>query len=332
MKLSSHSYGNAVFDSLLDGLSDDVVLKKTAAKKTTDQITGSHIFSSTTERDLAAIRDDELRFIAAELNFAAEKARIAVTGEDLVAFASDVSKKGLKGKNLERAARNFCTKIYREAAPPQGVQRTADDLVREARINSVLPAGYNTEFGTGNSKTGGYLGMSKNPNTIWNPETLSSLAAKPEDHNEMYGDEQIKQSQKQKEIYRKAMKDGEWQEKQTMLSDPEMIHNKIVNASTGQEVGTTQALPKNAMSIFSNNREFENIPEKTPGEMIKDAAEQRHTKKTSAKDEWNQVNPSTKADNSGSFFFGDTQPVASQTNTQRDALDWVFESLLKKEG
>lgn len=331
MKLSGHSFNNAVFDSLLDGLKDNVVLKKSASAQEEPRLTGMEVFSSTTENTLNSVMDDQLKFIASELQFAADNARVAVTAEDLAKFAKIVTSEKLRGKNLERAARKFCSNINRANAAPQGTIRTADDLISELRHGTVIPAGYNTEHGPNDSRTGGYLGMSKNPNSIFDSEALARLAEKPSSREEMRGDEQIKDSQNRAKEFRKAMKDQQWQEKQDQLSDSQMLHNSIASTHTGQESGTNQRLPENAMSMFNDDRDFQNIPEKTAGESLKQAAEDRSNKKAAAKEQWNQVKEAKKADNSGNFFFGNNNPINSQTSTQRDSIDWVFDALLKRD-
>lgn len=333
MKLSGHSYDNSVFDSLLDGLSDDVVLKKTAAKQQPEDVAGMHVFSSTTEEDLRSIQQDELEFIASELQFAADNAKVAVTKEDLVKFAHQVQAEGLRGKSMERAARRYCTNLNRSVAAPEGTTRRSSSLLDQLHGSAVVPAGYNPEIGPNNTKTGGYLGMSKNPNSIFDSGKLAHLAEKPEDRTDMYGDEQIKESKKANKDYRTAMKDGEWQEKQDQLSDPDMLHNKVASIHTGKETGTHQALPQNAMSMFGEDRDFSNIPEQTQGEMLKEAANKRASKSADAKEEWNKVEPAKKANNTmPAFFAGDTQQVDTNTKSQRSAMDQIFESLLNQSG
>lgn len=329
MKLSGHSYDNDVFDSLLNGLSNDIVLNKKASKDNSQPISGMNVFSSTTEDDLNSIHEEELHFIASELQYAADNAKVALNKLDLVKFAKQVVTEKLKGKKLERAARKYCSEIDRAIAAPQGVTRRAESLVDQA--SSVVPAGYNPEYGPNNTNTGGYLGQSKNPNTIWDQDALQTFAKKTVNYMEMTGDEKIAHSQNIHKEYRQAMKDDEWQEKQDALSHPDMIHNKVASVHTGKEQGTHQALPENAMSIFSDNRDFENIPEKRAGEMLKSAAEDRAMKKSASKDEWNQVKPTQKVNNSlPGFFAGNTQPSGQvSSSTQRDAIDYIFESLLK---
>lgn len=327
MKLSGHNFDNGTFDSLLEGLSGDVVLKKQASKPQQENISGSNVFSSTTEEDLNAIHEEDLKFIASELQFAADNAKVAVTQQDLAKFAKQVTNEKLRGKNMERAARKFCSELQRAVADPQGPTRRSASLTDQ--MHGVVPAGYNPDEGPNDSKTAGYMGMSKNPNTIWDSGSLSQFAEKPQNQADMLGDEQIKQSQEQRKEYRQAMKDEQWQEKQDMLSDENMLHNKIASTHTGNEQGTGQALPENGMSMFNGNRDFENIPDKTAGETLKEAASERANKSAAAKGEWNKVEPAKKADNTlPSFFAGDTQEVDPNSASQRESIDKVFESLL----
>lgn len=328
MKLSGHNYNNDVFDSLLNGLSDEIILKKKAsAEKQT--LSGMNVFSSTTEEDFNNIQEEELKFVASELQYAADNAKVAITLDDLKKFASQVTNDGLKGKALERAARRFCTDLDRQVAAPQGTTRRASSLVDQLHGHSVVPAGYNPEHGPGDSKTGGYMGQSKNPNTIFDEDAIQQFAQKVASYEKMSGDEKIAHSKARQEEYRKAMKDEQWQSMQDKCSDPNLRPNKIASIHTGNEVGTSQALPNNSMSIFSNDRDFSNIPDKTAGEMLKTAAAERASKSAASKDDWNQVKPATKANNSlPSFFAGDTQPVNQTTSTQRAAIDTIFEVLV----
>ena len=107
MKLSGHNFNNDVFSSLLDGLSKDVELKKTAQTKTEPEVSG--FFSSASSSDLDNIQQEDLNFMASELAFAAEKSKVVVTAEDLAKFACQSRMDGLRGKALERAARKSCS-------------------------------------------------------------------------------------------------------------------------------------------------------------------------------------------------------------------------------
>ncbi len=315
MKLTGHSYNNDVFDSLLDGLNGDVVLKK-QAKTTQSPITGKDVFSSTTQDSLNGIHEEELGTIAAELQFAADRARVVVNAEDLITFAKKAkSEKVIRGKALERMAQKYCNNLDREIAPPQGDGRNAG-LLEQLASHVVIPAGYNPEYGQNDSKTGGYMGMSKNPNTIWDSDALTKLASNEID--KLNGDERIKQAKEEKEVADKAAKQQYWQEHQDKLSDDQMLHNKILNASTGQEAGTNQALPKNALSMFSEDRDFSKIPEKTAGEMLKKDAATIEQEKADAKAQWNKSVPAKKADNSANSLF---------SSVERSTIDKMFDGL-----
>ena len=78
------------------------------------------------------------------------------------------------------------------------------------------------------------------------------------------------------------------------------------------------------MSIFSDNHDFENIPEKTAGEEIKENAEARANK---PKDESGELEPSKKADNTGSSLFAQPPTDTNRTSTHRSATDRLFEGL-----
>ncbi len=324
MKLSGHTYKNDVFDSLLEGLKDDVVLKKEAKKEQQSPISSTDVFSSTTEDTLKGIHEDDLRTIAAELEFAADRAKIAVNGVDLLIFAKQAKHEGLRGKKLERAAQKFCNQINRDVQPPQGATKVSEiSLIDQLSPHLVTPAGYPADQ-IGDRKTGGFLGMSKNPNTVWDSEALQRFAAKPELRKDMLGDEQIADTR-----IREANKPAPPPQE---IPEEVMLKKDILNASTGQEAGTSQRLPDNTMSMFSNDRDFNSIPEKTAGEMLKEQAEARKQKSTEAKGEWNKTTPAKKADNAGASFFEEIP----RSSVERAKLDTMFEGLInvinKKKG
>ena len=276
MKLSGHNFDNDVFHSLLDGISKDVELKKTA--QTASQQDVGEFFSSTTVNDMDEVHREELEFVAAELNFAAERAKVAIGAVDLAKFASQVQKENLRGKSLERAAQKYCNKL--DQVSSYSGTTSVDDLINQLASHRVTPAGYNPEHGANDSATGKFMGSSKNPNTIWDSGKLAEQAQVP------LGDEKIKASKQAEEEYRNQMKTAQWQELQDKHSDPEQVHKGITNAGTStEEPITDQKLPANTMSIFSDNRDFENIPDKTMGESIIADAEARANKKAASNDE-----------------------------------------------
>lgn len=308
MKLSGHSYDNNVFDSLLEGLSSDIIYTKTAKKESQSPVSGTDIFSSTGQEEFNSVQKEELQAIAGELQFAADRARVALTNNDLLVFAKKSIRDGLRGKALERAAQKFCNNVHRDVAMPSGDTRNSlsPELLENANNSAVIPAGYNTQYGQNNSKTGGYLGMSKNPNTIWDSGKLAEAS------QVQTGDEKIKASKEAKEKFASDQKQEYWKAIQTKMGDPSVIQSKaasVANVSTKEGVGN-QNLPANSMSIFSDKRDFENIPQQTDGETLKIAAEERSTKKSASKEEWNQSVP------------------AEKVNT-RSAVDKVFEGLLE---
>jgi len=292
MKLSGHSYNNDVFSSLLNNICKDVAYTKKASKPQVEA-DASSMFSSTTEEDLHRIQEDELRTIASELEFAADKVNVKLSRDQLAVFAKEAISQKLRGKRLERAAQKFCGKLYTEDAPPRSDSRNihSADLLDNANNSAVIPAGYNPEFGQSDTKTGGYMGQSMNPNSIWDADALQRLANIPT------GDEQIRASKEAREQSTQDQKQQHWDDLQKQLSDKHIIQEKsasVANTSTTESAGD-QKLPANSMSIFSDDRDFNNIPEKTAGETLKESAETRAEKKAEAKSEWNKSEPCKRA-------------------------------------
>ncbi len=287
MKLSGHSYSNNVFESLLNGISGGV--EKQAQQS---PISGMDMFSSTTENDLFGIQEEHLQTIAGELEFAADRSNVDITKDHLNVFAKEVIQEGLRGKQLERAAQKFCNKISHLTASPIGDTRNtlSSDLLDNANASAVVPAGYNTQYGQNDTTTAGYMGMSKNPNTIWDSGQLEKSASIPTN------DEVIKSSKEDQVNFAKSQKQQYWENLQAGASQDGVIHEKAASVTSvaTKESSGTQKLPENAMSVLSEDRDFTNIPNQTVGETIKEAAEERSTKKEASKDEWNKSVPSMK--------------------------------------
>lgn len=285
MKLSGHNFNNDTFSSLLDGLSKDIELKKTAQAAKTPEV--NEFFSATTSSNMDDIRREELDFIANELTFAADKARIAVNAEDLVSFASQVNKQQLRGKALERAAQKYCNHLDRVVASPQGATKlSATDLINQLSNHKVVPAGYNPEHGANDSVTGKFMGSSKNPNTIWDTNALQTLAQASKDDSRKFGDEEIAKSKTAQAEYKDSMNaqpeltDTQKQERNKVME----MNSKVASTATQAKASHNSTLPANAMSIFSDNRDFEGIPDKTIGEEIIAKAEARANKKVESGD------------------------------------------------
>jgi len=327
MKLSGHSYDNNVFESLMDNIVGDVVYTKAASKTKKQAEYPTMEFSSTTQETFNDILSEEMEAIAGELEFAADRAKVAITREDLVVFANEAKNQNLKGKTLERAAQKFCNIVGRRTSSPVGDTRNSPSLLDNAAPNAVIPAGYNTEYGQNETTTAGYMGQSKNPNTIFDSEALTAQA------QQALGDEHIKASKEAKEAFTKDQKQQYWEAIQAKLGDPDVIQSKaasVANVSTKETAGN-QKLAENSMSIFNDNRDFENIPNQTEGESLKQASEDRATKKEASKQEWNKSVPSVKADNSASALF--SQPETNDQvmkSTHRASVDRLFDGLVGK--
>lgn len=289
--VSKHSYNNELFKNLVDVLKGN--MNKTAQSEQ-GPVSGTDIFSSISQETFNSIKEDEFRSIKSELDWAADKAKVAYSDDDFIRFASSVKKDKLKGKNLERAAQKFCSDLSREESGPQGSLRhsvQSDNFLNEFTKSSVVPAGYSNskeaENATNDSATGRPMGSESNPNTIWDSNALARKATIP------MGDEQIKASRQEALSRHAAMKKDYMDELQAKLSEKDLIGKGIIKAGNYDEGSPAidQKLPQNSMSIFSDDRDFSNIPDKDNGQMIRAAASERANKKEAAKNEWNKSEP-----------------------------------------
>lgn len=291
MRLSGHSYNNDVFNSLLDSCKGDVTLNVKTAKKTASS--DVDMFTSVTQSNFDEVLREELDYVYKELDFAADRAKVDINMDDLAKFASQVKDQGLRGKQLERAAQKFCNNLHKQIRAPQAATKVDYESVNHAASHAISPASYPTEHGGPNdSMTGKYMGCSKNPNSIWDSEAMQRFA------QVKHGDEQIKESKKQEENRREALKQEQWQDLQDKHSDPNQVRNVITPSGHGNNSEVqAQNLPENTMSIFNDNRDFDNIPDKTVGERIAELASERAEKKSQSKSEWNKVEASKKMSN-----------------------------------
>lgn len=316
MKLSGHNYNNNVFSSLIDGLNDRIIVKEASKKSESPNFDMN--FTKITQDTFNKIMDEDLKFIAQELVYAAQNAKVAVSEEDLHKFATEAYNKKLKGKNLEREARKFCSALNREVAEPIGTTKISniDSFVERAKVGTVIPAG--SKDGEMNHGRSAYLGQSKNPNTIWNNEALSKMAQKPEDHVDLFGDEQIAKSKQAKTDFAYNQKLSMWKQVQNECLDKTSSTSKVLDTHTVESQSFNPKNPVNSMSIFSNDRDFNNIPEVSEGEKIKNKTAQIKE---------NEVSKQKVADNTLSFAFEKHQNNSSHSNTQREATDKMFDGL-----
>lgn len=323
MKLSGHNFDNDVFNSLLDTVQKDIVILKQASKNASPVIDLN--FSSTTAENFNQVVTEELKFIASELMFAAKKANVEISGDDLTKFAQDAKSRNLRGKDIQRAASKYCNHLERKDFKPVGTTKisSVEDLISSA----VCPA-YYPEDSVNNSQPCKYMGMSKNPNSIWDTDALSHLAS---NKDQLFGDEQIKHSKQIKQNFKEAQQKHYQDNFEKLASDTNLIKNSIAsqNVSTVESSTFNPKLPANSMSMFSNDRDFNNIAEKTAGELIKEQSQERSEKKAASKDDWNKIASCKKADHNAEFLFNQEKPSYEvNTKSQRSATDYLFDGLL----
>lgn len=301
---SKHNYDNDVFKSLLEGMKDDIIIKTASKQETKSPISGMDIFSSTTENNLYGIQKEEFEAITNELQFAADKAKIALTQNDFQVFASRAYKDNLTGKKLERAAKLYCNNINRAIADPQSTTKLSSDVLYDmVSQHKVISASCASDGINETKSSGKFMGSIRNPNTIWDTEALSRYASVK------HADEMIKEAKTKQEETRQANKQVEWKELSEALSSPNMIGKGIIKAAdtTAPEQNSNRKVASNEMSIFDNDRDFSQIPEKGSAEMIKQAAQERAEKSKNAKSEWNGVKPCKKMSDSLENLFNNLQ-------------------------
>ena len=317
MKLSGHNYGNSMMDELIKNIS-----AKPENKPTNTPRSGKvELFSSTTSSDYDAVRKSELHHVIDELSFAANKAGVSLSNDQMRSFADEASASKLRGKPLERAAKKYCNQSQHETSSPISSIKNnlSANLLDNANNHAVIPAGYSTEHGQNDNKTGGYMGMLRNPNSIWDSGRLADMAQRPT------GDEQIKASKAAKKQLADNQKQEYWSDLQNKMSQPGVIHEKassVANVSTVEHVGN-QNMPANSISMWGKNG-FENMPDKTAGESLKQSATDRTNKKDVARAEWDNSQPCKKAEST--LFSNDALTVKTQ-EVKRSSLDRLFEGL-----
>lgn len=294
MKFSGHNYNNAVFDSLLK----NIELPKVANKKPSVDLG----YTETTQSTFDNIVEEELQFMANELQFAAKLAHVELSPENLTEFAENAKKNNLKGKSLERAARNYCSQIKKISSAPIGSTKiTTSELIDQAKAGLVIPAS-EASGEMNNAHKGAFLGQSKNPNSIWDSEALTKVASI--ENSKQFGDEQIKESKEKIAKFAKYMK-----EKVSTLPEPSELSGKKIIPSANPVAGEHNPnLGDRHLSVFSNDQDFSKIASSDNKELIKQAKDERQNKKQASKKEWNHIKGSTKVNN-------------------RSAIDKYFENL-----
>ena len=234
--------------------------------------------TSMSQRSFNQVLEEDSEKQKAELKWAAHKMGVKLAQEHFDEFSKQASNEKLCGKNLEKAAHRFVTKIETRISP--ATSRKNSGILNEifANVNKgphTVVSGLSSPSVGDNDNTGcGYLGSKVNPNTIWEPDALIKAAQKP-GNDEKTANAKIEISQKKQSI-----KESYWKALQEKLSSKDLISSqKVHSLSTEQTAGFNTNLPANAMGIFGDHKDFENIPEKTAGETIAKNNETRATKK-----------------------------------------------------
>lgn len=297
MRISGHSTDNEVVNSLMEILS-----KEQETKTASRPVSGMDIFSSQTDNDLRTVQIEQLRDIAAELDFQAKQSSVTYTEEEFIKFASE--NRQLRGKPLERAARKFCSALRHAQAPPQGTTKRTTEYLKSLGSHGIVPAGYEPGAGPNDSATGRPLGSDRNPNTMWEPDAIVRTAQTP--RNDEKTATEKKQAVEQRESHtQKAAMDRLAEAAQWAMSKG---LRKTAGAPSTEDAHNPK-ISKTHMSVFSKDRDFEDIGKEDTGKQIREAADQRSHKKEASKAEWNDVKP--------------------PENT-RSAIDKLFEGWLNK--
>lgn len=310
MKLSGHNYDNDIFKNFLHKLESARETDSAVVRTKTAQNNDMKVFSSVTQSDYDAIVDQELSDVVNELQFAADRAKIALSTNDMIAFASDAKEKGLRGKSLERYAQKFCNQINRSVLPPSGETTTASDFINQLSSHTIVPASYPVDV-VNDGKTGRYLGCSKNPNSIWDTEAMERFASIK------HGDEQIKDSRQKLAEKKEQIKTSSKNECAVSIDDVRAGNRIVPGGHAITSSAQSTPIPCNGMSMFGDNKEFQNIPEKTVGETIHEHKNTRSTKSASAKSEWNKVSSAEKI-NTRSWIDNMFEGVAYQENGRQE--------------
>ena len=278
--ITKHSYSGETFDKLFSDFKpkeeSDGMTKEAAST-----LQGIHWDSGTmpSQESFNNVQEDIKTNLVEELKFAARNIGVKLAQSHLDEFASLVSKDRLVGKKLERAARVYVTKIEERIVPAQ--KRNNSGKLTEVfsavndNVKTVISSTSSPTVDDNNSAACGYLGSKTNPNSIWNVDALKKAAQTPS------SDEITKKLKEERAETREKIKDSYWKALHEKLASKGLVPNRQVHSlSTEESHGFNTNLPENAMSIFGDHKDFENIPEKTAGETLADQNLERASKKT----------------------------------------------------
>jgi hypothetical protein len=228
------------------------------------------------------IREDTKTKLEEELKYAAHNIGVQLAQNNLDEFVASVTKENMYGRALEKAAKNYVSKLNEKIMPADKRVHTGklDDVftIVSKSNKTVLPN--ISSLDKNDSQNCGYLGSAKNPNTIWNSEALTKAAQTPS------SDEITKGLKTAKEQEKQSFKESYWKALEDRLSEKGLISNSKIHSLASSKADTFNGtIPQNAMGIFGENKEFSNLPNKTAGEMLSVENQKRADKKTESNKE-----------------------------------------------
>lgn len=252
----------------------------TGMKKEASSIQGYHWDNTNlpTQKDFVATQEQMHSKVLEELKFAAHNIGVTLAQEHVDEFMKTSEK--LSGKTLEKAARSYVSKLQERISLPER-RKYAGKI---AEPFSLVYRNAKTVFSTTPSpdtiasQNCGYLGSKVNPNTIWDSNALTKTAQVPSN------DERIRKEKQERLTEKEAAKESYWKALHEKLSQNGLVSNaKVHSTTTTEKQAFNPKLPNNAMGIFGDNKEFENIPAKTAGETIADTNAEIENKKAEEK-------------------------------------------------
>jgi len=294
--ISKHSYNNDLFKSLSKVLDKETQVEKTAQSEVSKEIFN---FTEQTKEAFNQAISEHDETIIKELSWHADRSKTRLSSQEVSDFIKTARRQGYRGKTLEREAHKYVDKVSRDGRPVYSGTTHLDyqEIDENTSDKSVLSASYSPDS-VNDSKTGGYMWQSKNPNSIWDSEALRRQATVA------LAGEKIKTEKEAEAKFKEDQKKAETEQLRQVMADSS-LGNRISNSgSSTQEsepVGD-QKLAANSMSMFDTDRDFEDIPEKTVGETIKKDSEARSEKKKSSRKEWDHSTTPVKRASIDNFF------------------------------
>lgn len=256
---------------------------QSSLKKEASSVQGLHWENGdiATQENYDKAKGDIQNNVINELKYAAHEIGVKLAQSHVEDFSKMAENDSLSGKKLEKAAKHFVSAIREKLSSIQPTERNKnsgkiDEIFSNVTKNAkTILSGVSDPSKMWNSGGGKNMGSVVNPNTIWDSEALTKSAQTP-------SSDEITASKKEKiELEKKKYKASYWNALQEKLSEKGLVSSaKVHSTSTIEKTSFNSKLPENAMSLFGENKEFKNIPEKTAGEMLSEQNKLRANKKS----------------------------------------------------